>query len=699
MRHKWLLPLSLLFALSAFAQEQKAPQKPGEWPLPKINHFDLDLVDRNLQPCDDFYKFVCSKWMAANPIPSDQASWGTSFSSNLQLYNETILRNTLEKAAATTNPDAVHQKIGDYWTSCMNESAIDKSGVKPIQPELDRIASMKSKKELPVIIAEFHRLYPSPWVGGNTQTSTAIFGYGPNVDYNDASLVVGGFDQGGMGMPGREYYLSDDAKMVTLRNKYLAHVQKMFELSGIKPEQAKSDAATVLRMETAMAKVAMDIVKRRDPANLNNVMTLAQVKALAPSFDWAAYLKAVGSPSPKHYLVSSPDFFRGIEPLFKNESLDNWKTYLRWWTLNKASNYLSKPFVDEHFDLYGKTFYGLEENQPRWRRCVGMVDRDLGEALGQAYVDVAFPPESKRRMKEMVQAIEEALGQNIDGLAWMSPQTKKEAQAKLKSIYDKIGYPDKWRDYSPVKVVPDNLVANVHQATSFEMTRQLNKIGKPVDREEFSMTPPTINAYFEPQQNTINFPAGILQPPFFDPEKGDPENYGAIGLVIGHEITHGFDDQGRKFDAKGNLRDWWTPADAKGYDERAACISEAYTHDVPELGVKTNGALTLGEDSADHAGLRIALAALENTYKKRGKSLDEKDSDGYTPRQKFFMGHAFSWCENQRPDFSRLVITTDPHSLSEYRVNYVEKHFPEFWNAFGCKPGQKMVAEKACRIW
>ena len=701
MRHQWLLPLSMFLAISGFAQQQSAANDPkaAEWPLPMVNHLDLNLVDNNVNACDDFFKHACGKWIAANPIPPDQPMWGTGFSSNLNLYNQTILRNALQQASTAKNRDEVHQKIGDYWKSCMDEPAIDAAGIKPIQAELDRIGAMKSKKDLPAVIAEFHRGYPSAWAGTDNQTSTPLFGYGPSVDFKDASLVVGGFDQGGMGMPGRDYYLSDNPKMAQAREKYVAHVQKMFELAGEKPEKAKDDAATVLRLETALAKVAMDVVKRRDPANLNNPMSIEQVKALAPSFDWQAYLKNVKSPTPKHYIVSSPDFFRGIEPLLKNESLDTWRTYLRWWTLNKASNYLSKPFVDEHFAFFGKSLYGMEENDPRWRRCVNLADRDLGEALGQAYVDVAFPPESKKRMKEMVKAIEEALGQDIETLAWMSPATKRQAQEKLNAIYDKIGYPDKWRNYSAVKVAPDNLVANVQQATAFEFRRQLDKIGKPVDREEWAMTPPTINAYYDAQQNTINFPAGILQPPFFDPAKSDAENYGAVGLVIGHEISHGFDDQGRKFDAKGNLRDWWTSEDAKGYDDRAACISQVYTHDVPELGIKTNGALTLGEDSADHAGLRIAMLALENTYKKQGKPIDEKESDGHTPRQKFFLAHAFSWCSSIRPDFARMIISTNPHSLDEYRVNYVERDFPEFWNAFKCKPGQKMVAQNACRVW
>jgi endothelin-converting enzyme/putative endopeptidase len=696
---KWVLPLSLLIASGFWAQEKPAQQGPGPWELPKLEHFDLSLLDKKLNPCDDFFKFVCSKWIASNPIPADQPMWGTGFSSNLELYNLTILRNAMQDASLAKNRDAVHQKIGDYWAACMDESAVNKNGLKPIQADLDRIAAMKSKADLPTVLAGLHQGSPNAWSANDNETSVALFGFGPSIDFNDASLMVAGFDQGGMSMPGRDYYLADNDSMKQKRAQFLEHVQKMFELAGEKPERAKADAGTVMRIETMMAKSQMDVVGRRDPANLNNVMTTEQVKALAPSFDFDRYMTALNAPTPKHYLVSSPEYFRGLETLLKSESLDNWKTYLRWWTLHKNASYLTDAFEQEHFRFFGKALFGMEQDEPRWRRCVSLADRDLGEALGQAYVDVAFPAESKRRMKEMVNAIEDALSQDIKTLEWMSPATKDQAEIKLKGILDKIGYPDKWRDYSSVKIVPTDLVGNVREATAFEFNRQLNKIGKPVDRYEWTMTPPTINAYYEPQQNTINFPAGILQPPFFDPAKSDAENYGAVGLVIGHEISHGFDDQGRKFDAKGNLRDWWTAEDGRKYDERAACISQQYTRDVPDLGVKTNGALTLGEDSADNAGLRIAMLALENTYKKRGKSLDEKDPDGYTPRQRFFMGHAFSWCSSIRPDFARLKITTNPHSLDEYRVNFVDQNSVEFRAAFGCKAGQPMVKENACRVW
>ena len=699
-----VLPLLLLISLAAAQTPSKSENTNKDtdptWPLPTLDHFNLDTIDKNLDPCDNFYKFVCSKWMAANPMPADEVFWGTA--SNLELYNETILRNAMQEASLAKGRDAVHQKIGDYWAACMNTADINSKGDKPIQPLLNRIAAMKSGADLPAVIAELHRSVPGAWEGTNNDNATPapIFGYGPQVDFKDASLMVGAFDQAGMSLPSRDYYLSDDAKMVKTREAFTAHVQQMLELIGEKPDQAKTDAARVLRMETAMAKAAMDNVKRRDPANLNNPLSLDEFQKLAPSFRWTAYLKDAGSPAPKHYIITSPDFFRGLEQMLKSESLDNWKTYLRWWTVHQNARYLSEPFVTANFDFYGKTLFGQQEIEPRWRRCVAYADRDLGYGpLGEAYVEKAFPPSSKQRTKALVGAVETGLGEDIQTLEWMGPETKQKAEEKLHGIYDKIGYPDKWRDYSTVHVVGDNLVANVQQATAFESHRQLNKIGKPVDREEWGMTPPTINAYYDPQMNTINFPAGILQPPFFDPEQPEEVNYGAIGLVIGHEISHGFDDQGRKFDAHGNLRDWWTPEDSKRYDEKVACISNEYTHDVPDLGVKTNGKLTLGEDSADNAGLRISMIALEDTYKKAGKSLDEKDPDGWTPRQKFFLSHAFSWCANLRPDLQRMIINTNPHSLNEFRVNYVEKNSPDFWKAFGCKQGQPMVSANACRVW
>ncbi len=688
-----LIVLFAALSVNLFAQSAAVPTD-----LPQLNHFDASIVDRSLDPCNDFYKYVCSKWEASHPIPADQPAWGTS--SNLQIWNEGVLRNTM---MAVANPDskrsAVEQKIGDYWYACMDESGIEKTGLTALQPDLDRINGIKNKGELAAVIAHIHMTQYGAWNADDNETQAAMFGFGQSQDLNDSSLVVASVDQGGMALPGRDYYVSDNPKLTETRNKYQEHVRKMFVLAGESADKAKADADTVLRIETAMAKVAMENVKRRDPKNLNNPMSLEKLQALTPSFHWNEYLKLVGAPTPKHYLVTSPDFFRGLEPLIQGESLDNWKTYLKWWTLHNNAAYLNKAFVDENFDFFGRTLVGSQELRPRWRRCVRSADRDLGEALGQAYVEKAFPPSSKQRMQEMLKAIREALSQDIDQLDWMTPETKKNAKVKLAAMEEKIGYPSQWRDYSSVKITRDSWVKNVSAASNFEFHRQLKKINEPVDRMEWGMTPPTIDAYNDGQLNTINFPAGILQPPFFDPQADDAANYGAIGAIIGHEITHGFDDQGRKFDANGNLRDWWTGKDAQEYEQRGKCISDEYTGEIPELGVKQNGLMTQGEDTADNGGLRIAFMALENTYKKEGKSLDDKGPDGFTARQRFFLAHGYEWCQAWRPELARTVVTTNPHSMPRLRVDNVESNMPEFREAFGCKQGQPMVRAQACRVW
>lgn len=667
---------------------------------PKLEHFDPQLVDPSLNPCDDFYKYACNKWLAANPIPPDQVFWSTG--SGLELWNEGILRDTLEAASKNdASRSAVQQKIGDYWASCMDESGINATGLKPLQPELDRISALKSKKDLTLEIAHIHHAFPGAWEQSDNQTNAPFFGFTGQQDYDNASMVVAQIDQGGLSLPNRDYYLKTDEKSKELLTKYRQHVKKMFVLAGESDAQATADAGTVLELETAMAQAQMDNVRRRDPKNINNKMTLAQVKALTPSINWDAYLKAVNAPGSQHYIVTSPDFFRAEEKLIDEHPLGHWKAYLRWQVIHRSAPYLTKPIVDENFDFFAHTLAGAEEQLPRWRRCVHGADRDLGEALGQAYVDRAFPPESKARTLQMVHSIETALSSDIQSLSWMSPATKQQALVKLKGIEDKIGYPSHWRDYSSVKIVRDSWLNNVSQASSFEFERFVAKISKPVDRSEWTMTPPTINAYYDPQLNTINFPAGILQPPFFDPTKDDAVNYGAIGMVIGHEIIHGFDDQGRKFDARGNLRDWWTDEDGKQYDERGKCISDEYTQEVPEAGegVKQNGLLTQGEDTADNGGIHLALAALEASLKAQGKGLDDKGDDGWTYRQRFFLSYANSWCSAVRPQIARVMVTTDPHSLPIFRIDNVVSNMPEFAQAFSCKAGQKMVRANACRVW
>ena len=689
--------LPALGALAALALARPAAAEEAV----QLSRFDTGLVDRKLDACTDFYQYSCSRWLEAHPIPADQASWSTG--SNLQIWNESILRETMERAAA---PDPkrtrLEQQIGDYWQACIDVANLDRLGLEPIHADLDRIAAMKSKAELPRAIAHLHLTVPGASGGFNVydnHTPAALFGYGPTQDFADATLVVAAIDQGGMALLSRDAYLAEDAKSKEIRQKYQAHIRKLFELAGEKPERAASDAAAVLRIETSLARAAMDAVKRRDPKNLNNVRTLAQVKAATPAFAWATYLAEIGAPASRHYIVAAPGFLAGMERVIQAEPLSAWKAYLRWWTLHGNAAALSTPFVEENFDFFFRVLFGTQELRPRWRRCVTYADRDLGEALGQAYVTRAFPPESKQRAEALVRSIEAALATDIDGLEWMSPATKKAAQAKLRAIEDKIGYPKKWIDYGSVVIGRESMAANVHAASGFEFRRQVAKIGRPVDRAEWTMTPPTINAYYDPQLNTINFPAGILQPPFYDPQQSEAANYGGIGSVIGHEIVHGFDDQGRKYDGQGNLRDWWAPEDGKQYDAHGQCIAAQYTQDIPELGIKQDGLLTQGEDTADNGGLRIALLALESAYAAQGKSLDAPGPDGFTDRQRFFLAYGFAWCENIRPEFARTLVGMNPHSLSLYRVNNVVQNMPDFQKAFSCRKGQPMVREVACRVW
>jgi putative endopeptidase len=669
---------------------------------PKLEHFDPNQADRSLEPCEDFYRFACNKWFKANPMPPDQVRWGTD--SGLETWNEKVLQETLENSAGPSpNRSAVQQKIGDFWAACMDEKGIDAAGTRDLAPELRRIDALADKRDLTEIIAHLHMTLPGAWEPSLSvnQMPAAFFGFGSKSDLDNASLVIVVLDQGGMGLPGRDFYLKDDAKSAEIRSKYQAHIAKMLLLSGESEAAAGKDAATILALETGLAKAAMDNVSRRDPKNINNKMSLEELQELTPSIEWKRYIAAVGAPPPHHYLVRPPAFFKGLEALIEQHPLQDWKAYLRWHLVHSSAPYLAKAFDGENFDFYQKTLAGVQQQLPRWRRCVRSADRFLGEALGQAYVERAFSPERKRKAVEMVQEVEAALEHDIESLDWMTPATKKEAQKKLRMMEAKVGYPNQWRDYSPVKIGRDSYLCNVHEATGFEFRRLLTKVAKPVDRAEWRMTPPTINAYYDTQLNTINFPAGILQPPFFDDNVDVAANYGATGGIVGHEIIHGFDDRGRKFDASGNLRDWWTAEDANAYVERGKCISDEYTQEVPEAGpgVKQDGHLTQGEDTADNGGTRLAFMAFEARSKRDGVSLDEKSGDGWTARQRFFLSYANSWCSAERPDAIRTRVLTNQHSYAPYRVNNVVSNMPEFWQAFGCKKGQRMVRDNACRVW
>jgi putative endopeptidase len=689
-----LLSLALL-CLSPFALSQ---QKNLADELPKLPKVSADQVNPQIDPCADFYQYSCSKFFAANPIPPDQAAWGVA--GPLLKWNETIMRQSLEAAAAKKQGRTPgEQKIGDYWTSCMDETRIEAVSMKAFQPELKRIEDIRQKSQIVDEIAHLHSTIGQAWSVDDNATFAPLFGFAALQDYDDAQKTVGQFDQGGFSLPGRDFYLSDDAKSVEVRKLYVAHVTNIFKLTGESSSQAKADAAVVLQIETDLAKVSMDAIKRRDPKNINNKLTLAEIQKLAPSFDWQRYLTLVHAPAQSTFLVTSPDFFRGLEQALQQHPLAHWKTYLKWQVAHESAPYLTNAFNAENFAFFSHTLAGTPEQSPRWRRCTHSADNALGEVLGQAYVARAFPPESKERVLRIVKAIEAALDQDISTLTWMTPETKKQGSIKLHAILDKIGYPDKWRDYSSVEIKPDTYLENIHHATAFEFNRWVQKIGKPIDRYDWTMTPPTINAYYDPQFNTINFPAGILQPPFFSADADDATNFGAEGSVIGHEITHGFDDQGRKFDAQGNLHDWWTAEDAKNYEDRGKCISDEYTQEIPEAGVKQNGLMTQGEDTADNGGIYLALIGLENTLKQQGKTLETKGDDGLTEIQRFFLSFSNNWCEEYRPELMRTIVLTNPHSIAKYRVNNTIANMPEFAKAFGCAKGKPLVHENACRVW
>lgn len=642
---------------------------------------DVTSMDRSVDPCVDFFAYSCGGWIKNNPIPPDQSSWDTY--SKMQDENLARLRGILEEASLpNASRNAVTQKIGDYYASCMDEKAVDAKGADPLKPGLERIAKLNSKTDIADVAASMI-------------DQNVLFRFDSIQDFRDANQVIADADQGGLGLPDRDYYTKDDAKSQELRKAYVAHVEKMFELLGDQPDTAATEAQTVMRIETALAKGSMTRVERRDPKALDHKMTGAELEKLSPEFQWQVYFTKVGMPSLGSLNVTAPNFFKAMSEQLNSESLADWKTYLRWHLVHADAPFLSSAFVSENFAFYGKTLRGQQEIQPRWKRCTRGVDGDLGEALGQAYVDKYFSPEAKQQALKMVKEIEAAMGQDIQSLPWMSAPTKQQALVKLHAVANKIGYPDKWRDYSKLEIVRGDELGNVDRSRQFEFNRQLAKIGKPVDRGEWDMTPPTVNAYYNPQMNDINFPAGVLQPPAFDPMSDAAPNYGDTGGTIGHELTHGFDDEGRQFDAQGNLRDWWTPDDAKEFQKRADCISSQYSNYTIIDDIKINGKLTLGEDVADLGGLLLAYMA----WQQDTKSEKLEPIDGLTPDQRFFVGYGQSWCGQTRDETKRLRATVDPHSPEKYRTNGVVSNMPEFQQAFHCKAGSPMVNRNRCRVW
>jgi len=653
--------------------------------MPYTPGLDTEFLDRSADPCVDFYQYSCGGWMKKNPIPTDQPRWGVY--GKLAQDNQRFLWGILDDLARNTsgrNPN--QQKIGDYFAACMDESVVDKLGAAPLKTYLDQINGLTSKSQLPALLAQFHR---------QTEGSGMFFGFGSNQDYGDSTQVIAFATAGGLGLPDRDYYTKSDPKSVELRQKYLSHVQRMFELLGDAPDAAQREAVSIMAMETALAKASLTRVERREPHNLYHKVDLTQMQALSPSFDWTVYLKEAGLGQQNTFNVTEPAFYKEIDHQLQTASLDDIKNYLRWHTVHSAAAFLSSAFVNEDFDFFSKTLRGVPQIRPRWKRCVGLVDRQLGEALGEEFVSRTFSPEMKQKMQTMTSQIEQAMATDIEQLTWMGPETKQNALTKLHSIVNKIGYPDKWRDYTSVVISSHDFAGNVERATVFESKRRLNKIGKPVDRGEWSMTPPTVNAYYNSRMNDINFPAGVLQPPLYDPKMDDAPNYGNTGGTIGHELTHGFDDQGRKFDAQGNLKDWWTAQDNQNFESRAQCVVEQYAQYVVVDDIKINSKLTEGEDIADLGGLILAWMA----WKDQTKNTHLENRAGLTPEQRFFVGNAQWACENDRPENLRMNAITDPHSPGKYRVNGLVVNLPEFEKAFACKPGQPMVKENRCRIW
>ena len=657
---------------------------------------DTSAFDTAVDPCKDFYAYVCNPWKKENPLPADQSSW--SGFDELELRNDKKLRDILDNAQKESpQRSAIEQKIGDYYAACMDEKSIEDRAMRVLDAEFERIGNLSSKSELAAEIGHIHLITFNLDPSSDSGATTALFGFTSGQDLDDATKVVATVDQGGISLPDREYYLKTDPESVGLVNRFLTHVIRTLMITGEPGVRANPDGKAVVGIETDLAKASMDIVKRRDPANLNHKLSLAQLQALTPSFNWDDYLKTIGAPPSDHYLVASPEFLQAMDAELKKISLQDWKTYLRWQLVRASAPLMYDIMYREYWHFFNHTLLGEKKPRERWRRCVARTDIDLGEALGQAYVQNNFSPESKEKTLALIQSIENALATDIQQIDWMTPATKKQAEAKLHAIAKNIGYPDHWRDYSAFTVKRDDFVGNAFRGGEFELHRQLAKIGKPVDRNEWLMTPPTVNAYYNPQVNSINFPAGILQPPFFRPKSDDAVNLGAIGAVMGHEITHGFDDEGRKYDAAGNVHDWWTAEDGKQFVTRAKCIEDEYSSFTPIPDVNLNGGLTLGENTADAGGLRLAYMALTDMLSKNGKA-DEK-VDGYTPLQRFFFSYAKTYCANETPQLMRLNAASNPHSPPKFRVNGVLSNMPEFEKAFGCKAGQEMVRAPACRVW
>jgi endothelin-converting enzyme/putative endopeptidase len=671
-----------IVTVAALAQKDAAP--PSAQPL---RVFDPTLVDKSINPCYNFYRFSCNGWFARNPLPADQTSYGRF--TELAELNRTQLKEILEQAAVLrAGRTANEQKIGDEYASCMDTAALDAQGLKPLAPELERVAAFKDVQQLPALLAHLHAL------GVN-----AFFGMGSNQDYGDATAMISFYGSGGLGLAERDYYFRTDPKSVEQRKQYVEHVHNIFVLAGEPEAEARKDAEAVMALETRLAKATLTITEQRDPQNLNHPTTVAGMEKVLTHFSLAEYLKALGAPTTGKANNMEPKFFTEFDALLVDTPVETLRTYLRWHLLHSyAGTSLPESFDKENWNFYAHTLNGAEKEQERWKRCTSRIDRELGEALGQVWAAKYFPPAEKQRTLQMTVAIEAAMEKDIDQLDWMSAATKTLAKEKLHTVMNKVGYPDKWRDYSKLEIVRGDALGNAERTHRFETTRDLAKIGKPVDKTEWQMTPPTVNAYYDPQMNNVNFPAGYLQPPFFSGKEDDAANYGDMGSTIGHELTHGFDDQGRQFDKDGNLKNWWTETDGKNFNDRADCMVKQYDAIEAVPGVHLNGKLTLGENLADLGGLWLAWVAWLD--RAEAAHLDMTATmDGYTPNQRFWIAYAQQWCTQTRPEQLRSQALTNEHAPDEYRTNTVLQDLPEFAHSFSCKAPAPMVNPKPCRVW
>jgi endothelin-converting enzyme/putative endopeptidase len=642
-------------------------------------------MDRSANACADFYQYSCGGWMAHNPIPPDQASW--SVYGKLYQDNQRFLWGILDNLARNRSGRSDNQqKIGDYFAACMDETTIEQRGLTPLGPTLAAIDALKSVTDLPALLARLQL---------DDSGNGFLFGFTSSQDFADSQTVIAFATAGGLGMPDRDYYTDRDERALALKQQYREHVARTFVLLGDTPAVAAQHAATVLRLETQLARASLTRVELRDPYNLFHRMDRAQLESLTPHFTWAPYFKAIQLTDNTAFNVTEPKFYTTLDELLASTPLDDLKVYLRWHAVHAASRYLPRRFEDERFAFFDHTLRGVPQQQPRWKRCVRQVDALLGEALGQEFVARTFGPQLKDATVLMTRQIEQAMHADIESLTWMSPASKQQAIAKLAAVVNKIGYPDRWRDYSKVTIEQGDYFGNALRAIEFESHRQLNKIGQPLDRSEWQITPQTVDAYYDAQMNDINFPAGVLQPPLYDPRMDNPPNYGNTGGTIGHELTHGFDDQGRKFDARGNLKDWWSSKDSKEFNARAQCIVDQYAKYVVVDDVHINSRLTLGEDVADLGGLILAHMA----WRAQIEHAAPTARDGLSPEQRFFVGYAQWACENQRPENQRLHAKTDPHSPGRYRVNGLVVNMPEFAKAFACPANAPLVKKDPCRVW